>query len=91
MEFRITRHSGHPAPPDAIELLGRRLGARDEDVTFTASAAEIRAVWGSEADAAIERSVQSEVGRRAVFEIVRRICERAPELDADWFAVSPVR
>jgi hypothetical protein len=35
----------------------------------------------------MERDVRAELGHRAVLGIVRKVCERAPELEWDWFAV----
>ncbi len=39
----------------------------------------------------MERDQREEIGRRAVFDIVSGICEREPELESDWFAVSTRR
>jgi hypothetical protein len=37
----------------------------------------------------VERDELIELGRLAVLEIVRDVCRRAPELELEWFAVSP--
>ena len=88
MTFRITRHSGYAAPRDALELLLRRLGARHDEVSFAMVGPEIRARWGDDTGDSTTREIMAEMGRWAVFEIVRDICERSPELQTDWFAVS---
>ena len=49
---------------------------------------EIRARWGDDTGDSTTREIMAEMGRWAVFEIVRDICERSPELQTDWFAVS---
>jgi len=36
----------------------------------------------------MERDEREEVGRLAVLDILQEVCERAPELTLDWFAVS---
>ena len=43
---------------------------------------------GEDAPISMERDEREEIGRRAVLDIVRSVCERAPELKSDWFAVS---
>lgn len=91
MRFRITRHSGHAAPTDALELLLRRLGARRGEITFTMSRAEIWASCGEEHTRAEAREEKAEAARWEIFELVREVCEGAPELNVEWFAVSPVR
>jgi hypothetical protein len=91
VEFRITRHSGYPAPADALELLWQRLGASRDDTRFAKGDAEIRATWGQDAPVSMERDEREEIGRLAVLEIVRDACEQAPGLRTDWFAVSARR
>ncbi len=88
MTFRITRHSGYAAPTNALELLLRRLGARREQVLFEMVGSEIRARWGNEDGDSASRETKAEIGRWEVFEMVRDVCERSPELETDWFAVS---
>lgn len=91
MRFRITIHSGHGAPDDAIELLWRRLGVRQDEVSFGRHGwREIRASRGEDEGRFADGAERRERERRAVFEIVRDICEPAPELEADWFAVAPI-
>jgi len=89
MQFRITRHSGHAAPPNAIELLARRLGAQLGDTSFAVRGAEISATWQGGRQGTSARENLTEIGRWAVFELVRDVCEDAPELNTEWFAVSP--
>jgi hypothetical protein len=91
MTFRITRHSGFAAPADAFDLLWQRLDANLDGTRFTKVGAGIRATWGGDMPSSIERHEREEIGRRAVFDIVCDVCERAPELKADWFAVSALR
>jgi hypothetical protein len=85
--FRITRHSGSASPDDAIELLWRALPARHEDAKFTKVGSEIRVRWG-DTQASSGREESAEVGRIAVLDIMRGVCERTPDLDPAWFAVS---
>ena len=92
MKFRITTHSaarsaGSP-PPDAIELLWKRLGPRREDTSFARVGADITATWSGDEHISSSRDERAEVGRHAVLAIVSGVCEREPELTADWFAVS---
>lgn len=88
MRFRITLHSGFSAPAGAIELLWERLGTRRDEALFARVGAEIRATWGENTHVSSPRDERAEVGRSAVLAIVTGVCERAPELEAEWFAVS---
>jgi hypothetical protein len=91
VKFRITRHSGHSAPADALDLLLQRLGAKRGEVSFAKVGGEIRAAWGKDAPVSMTRDERLDIGRRAVLDIVRDVCERAPELRLEWFAVSAQR
>jgi len=91
VKFRITVHSGFDAPADALELLWQRLGPRREETRFAKGGAEITATWGEDAPVSMERAERAVIGRRAVLDIVREICERSPELQSDWFAIGPGR
>jgi hypothetical protein len=91
MRYRITRHATASAPVDAMSLLGRRIGRRRDDVLFSHAGAEIRARLDRDEPIAMTRDERADIGRRAVLEIVADVCERAPELELDWFAVSPAR
>jgi hypothetical protein len=89
--FRILLHTGFAAPADALDLLWPRLDGKRDDVRFARVDAEIRATWDEDASIRVERDEREEIGRRAVLDIMRDACERAPQLEADWFAVSPLR
>jgi hypothetical protein len=91
VKFRITLHSGFKPPDDALELLWRRIGAGRDGVRFTQLANEIRATWGEDAPISMESGEREEIGRREVLDIVREACERGPDLESDWFAVSALR
>lgn len=86
MLFKIAHHSGTRPPADALDRLLAKLGPERENVRFTKAGSELRADWRGGASAMSHE--QSEMGRRAVFEMVRDICERSPGLDVEWFAVS---
>jgi hypothetical protein len=89
VRFRIALHSGHAAPPDAIDRLAERLGSSVDDAFFTRVGNEILATWGEDAPVAMERDEREELGRLALLEIITEICEEAPRLDIDWYAVGP--
>jgi hypothetical protein len=91
MKFRISLHSGFAAPSDALDLLWQRLDANRNETRFAKDGAEISATWGADAPVSMERDERKEIGRRAVLDIVCDVCDRAPELKSDWFAVSPLR
>ena len=88
MRFRITRHSGYVPPADAMELLLRRLGDRRDEVSFAMAGAGIIATSEDDEGDAEVREGRIAAGRRAVFDIVDKVCESAPELESDWYAVS---
>lgn len=89
MRFKITHHSGFAAPADALDLLWARLGANRDGVSFAKVGREIRAMTKEDAPVSMTRDERTEIGRRAVLDIVRDACDGAPELKSDWFAVSP--
>jgi hypothetical protein len=91
VDYQITRHSGFAAPDDALDLLWASLGARHEDALFSKGVREIRARWTVDVPVAMESNERQELGRAAIFEIVRTVCERTPGLRADWYAVRPNR
>jgi hypothetical protein len=74
-----------------MDLLWQRLGASRDEVSFAKVGPEIRATWEEDAPVSMERDERVEIGRRAVLDIVIDVCERAPELNSDWFAVSARR
>jgi hypothetical protein len=65
--------------------------ARSDEVRFVKRRTEMRAMWGEGEGTRETRDERMQVERRAVFEALREICDRTPELDADWYAVSPLR
>ncbi len=91
MKFRITRHATAAPPEDALDLLSTRIGRSREDVHFARVGGEIRANIDRDEPVAMTNDERTDIGRRAVLEIVAEVCERAPELKLDWFAVSPSR
>jgi hypothetical protein len=91
VQFRITPHSGFSPPDDALDLLLRRLGANRDEVSFAKVGPEIRATTGEDAPVSMTRDERAEIGRRAVLNVVRDVCDGAPELQSDWFAVSSER
>jgi len=91
VEFRISLHSGFAAPANALELLSEQLGASRDGARFATTGTEIRASLTEDGPVSMERDEREDIGRRAVLEIVREVCERAPVLEPDWFAVSTRR
>jgi hypothetical protein len=91
MEFRITPHTAYGAPVDAIESLWPHLETADvADAAFARSPEGITASWGYD-DAS--RTIREELTvreRREVLEAVCDVCDRAPGLESDWYAISPV-
>jgi hypothetical protein len=90
MKFRITRHASGSPPEHALDLLTKRIGTC-EDVVFARIGPEISASLDGDDRVAVTHDERTDIGRRAVLGIVAEICERAPELKLDWFAVSPAR
>jgi len=90
MNFRITRHSGFGAPADALSLLLKHLEAHG-GARFVKVGAEIRVTLKGDMRISMERDERDEIGRSAVLDIVREVCEGTPELKSDWFAVSVLR
>jgi len=91
MRFKITYHSGHKPPEDALDLLAQRLGPRREDVSFVKVGGEIWATVEADAPVSMTQDERADIGRRAVLAVVREVCEGATELNSDWFAVSSGR
>lgn len=88
MHFRITPHSAAAPPADALELLWKRLGSEWGGVSFAKAGEEIEARTGEDAPVSMTSDEREEIGRRVVLDVVVRICEDAPELVSDWYAVS---
>jgi len=91
VKFRITRHATASPPEDALDLLTSRIGTRRDDVHFARVGREIRANLDRDEPVAMTLDERTDIGRREVLEIIEEVCERAPELKTDWFAVSPAR
>jgi hypothetical protein len=91
MKFKITRHATASPPDNAMDALTERMGRKREDVSFTRVGAELRANLDRDVPSSMTYDERTAIGRRAVLEIVGEVCERAPELKLDWFAVSPAR
>jgi hypothetical protein len=91
VRFRISVHTGHGAPDAALDVLAERLGTRREEAAFTRRGRDIVATWGEDAPVSMESDEREELGRQAVFDIVRDACESTAELKLDWFAVSAQR
>lgn len=88
MRLRITVHAGSMAtrPANALDLLWQRLGADHDGASFVkVGPDEIGATLGHNVPAMAGERLETE--RRALLEIVSDLCERAPELELDWFAV----
>jgi hypothetical protein len=72
-----------------MDLLWQGLDSGHDEASFRKVGDEIRATWGEDGPASVERDLErAEVGRRAILNIVIAVCERTPELNSDWFAVS---
>jgi hypothetical protein len=71
-----------------MELLLRRLGAQADEVSFAMVGDEIRATSGEVDGDSTTREMRVAVEREAVLDLIRDVCERAPELESNWFAVS---
>jgi hypothetical protein len=91
MRFKITYHSGHNPPENALDMLVQRLGPRREGVSFVKVGAEIWATVEVDAPVSVTHDERAGIGRRVVLGVVREVCEGAGELDSDWFAVSSGR
>jgi hypothetical protein len=88
VRFKITGHSGYPAPEDALDRLWTQLGPRREEVSFARVGEEIKATLDDEPPVSMTSDERVDIGRRAVLGVVTDICEQASGLNADWFAVS---
>lgn len=70
-------------------LLGERIPKRCEEVRFSVSGDQIEARLDCDRPVSTMRDERVEIGRRAVLEALEQVCERAPELRLDWYAVAP--
>jgi len=90
MKFAVTHHSGSGAPEDALDLLWQRLeGLRHEEVSFNRRGPQVVARTSEDAPVSMERDEREEIGRLAVLECVREVCDQHPELSTSWYAISP--
>jgi len=71
-----------------MELLLRRLGAQADDISFAMVRDGITATSPESDGDSTTREIRVEVERQAIVDLIRDVCERAPELESDWFAVS---
>jgi hypothetical protein len=77
-------------PPDrAMGLLSERIPKRCDEVRFSVSGEGIAASLDSDGSESRAREERVEIGRRAVLDALEQVCERAPELTLDWYAVAP--
>lgn len=88
MQFRITPHSVFDPPADAVERLWQRLGSSRDELSFAKVGGEISARTDEDAPVSMTRDERVEVGRRAILDVVRDVCDGTPDLKSDWFAVS---
>jgi len=89
MQFTISPHAGFDAPADALELLWQRLGPRREEISFAKVGMEITARMIEDAPVSMTHDERREIGRRAVLNVIRDVCEGATEITLDWYAVRP--
>ena len=89
MGFRVTRHAAMIPPERAMGLLSERIPRRHEDVCFTLSGDEIGASLDRDESVSVTSDERVEIGRRAVLDALEEVCERAPALSLDWYAVAP--
>lgn len=91
MKFKITRHAAVSPPEHALDLLEQRLGRRRKGVSFVRVGSEIKANVNRDDPVNMTQDERTDVGRRAVLEIVSELCEHDPDLELEWYAVSPAR
>ncbi len=90
LRFKVTIHSGHGAPADAIESLWERWPARISEATAVRRGPEIHVNYGSYDGTGPAREQRAAAERIEVLDLVREICERDTELKLAWYAVAPV-
>jgi len=90
MRFRITTHSGHPAPPEALDRLIGELGERRGRARFRKVGPEIRVVWGGSEEAGWDRPERIELERTELLRLLAERCRASDGLQLDWFAVGPM-
>lgn len=72
-------------------MLFEQLGTRRGQASFRLQPGQINATWRGDAPVSSTQDERLEIGRRAILELVLKACKRVPELDSDWFAISPRR
>ncbi|MGO9487519.1 MAG: hypothetical protein ACLQBB_00645 [Solirubrobacteraceae bacterium] len=90
MRFRITTHSGHDSPPDALSRLQEQLTTQRRNGRFYKVGSEIRVTWGRHESDGWERPERLELERTELLELIEKTCAGVPELQLDWFAVGPL-
>lgn len=90
MRFRITTHSGHSAPPEALDRLIGELGDRRGQGRFRKVGPEIRVTWGRGEGAGWDRPERTELEREELLTLLARTCRASDGLDLGWFAVGPM-
>lgn len=91
--LKITPHQAQRLPALPAEAIGKlwvRLDSNHGGASFSRRGSAIRATWESTASRSIPRGELNEIARAAILDLVRDVCARAPELEFDWFAVSPM-
>ncbi len=91
VQFKISLHSAAAPPADAVDLLWQHLGSERQEVFFEQVGAEITVRIGEDAPVSMTSDERTEIGRRTVLDLIGEVCEQAPELRSDWFAVSSER
>ncbi len=91
VKFKITRHSGFSAPPDALDQLFELLPTRGGEISFSQARDGITATWGEDIGVSRTEDELAAIGRLEVLDVIYATCEGAPALRADWFAVSALR
>ncbi len=90
MKFKITTHSGHDAPPDAVDQLLAHLGTQRSNGRFNKVGSEIRVTWQDAEVSGWDRPERMELEREELLQLLQATCDRVPELDADWYAIGPL-
>jgi hypothetical protein len=90
LRFKITIHSGHGAPPDAVDLLWARWATRIPEVAATREGPHIAVTYGSFDGRGPAREARLVAERLEVLDHVHEICEMHPELRLSWYAVAPL-
>jgi hypothetical protein len=90
LRFKITIHSGHGAPSDAVDLLWSRWPAGIPEATATRIGPHIAVSYGNYDGSGVGREARLAAERLEVLGHLREICERHPELRLSWYAVAPL-